>query len=340
MLLALFGGSQHARSQATGLMGEYFDGQNFERKIMFRNDPKIDFHWHPDHPPADGMSPANYSIRWTGQLTAPETGLFKFSAIVDDGLRVWVGGKNVIDAWQLNDDVPFRGSMHLEAGKTYELRVEYFNGLLEGDIVLQWLLPSRQSSWGSWLDGKFETIEARHFSQKTPPAPPPVAAPKIPKKEKPATPPAKKPVAAKSKKQDTPPVETPATTPETTEKALAKTDSLQAFVPKNIQFVKSKAVILPESFAELDRLVEMLKRHPDLKIKIEGHTDGVGNATLNMELSKQRAQKVANYLVKKGVAVERLRAFGFGDSHPLDSSGSAAGRALNRRVEFILLKDF
>ena len=120
---------------------------------------------------------------------------------------------------------------------------------------------------------------------------------------------------------------------------MVKTDSIQKFIPRNIQFVKSKPVILPESYAELDNLVAMLKRHPEFNLTIAGHTDQVGNADLNMELSKKRAQKVAAYLVRHGIAAERLRAFGYGSTRPIDRSGTPEGLAKNRRVEFVILVD-
>ncbi len=74
-----------------GLKAEYFNGTNFNEKVATQTDRMIDLSWN-DEPPVPGLDPHYCSIRWTGRLTAPETGTYTFSARVDDGIRVWVGG--------------------------------------------------------------------------------------------------------------------------------------------------------------------------------------------------------------------------------------------------------
>ena len=74
------------------------------------------------------------------------------------------------------------------------------------------------------------------------------------------------------------------------------------------------------------------------RIRIEGHTDDVGGAKKNQELSQARAESVRDYLIKKGVEPERLQAVGYGDTRPLDKRKTAEARAKNRRVEFIIVE--
>ena len=90
-------------AQQSTLKAEYFNGTNFEEKVTTRTEANIDKTWN-DMPPVPGLDPHFCSIRWTGRITAPETGTYTFSARVDDGIRVWVGGVQVIDNWQLNDN--------------------------------------------------------------------------------------------------------------------------------------------------------------------------------------------------------------------------------------------
>lgn len=105
----------------------------------------------------------------------------------------------------------------------------------------------------------------------------------------------------------------------------------------NIFFVQSKSVILPKSLPELNNLVILLNDNPHLRIKIEGHTENLGNRDLNIELSKQRAKAVKEYLVSKGISKKRLDTMGYGPDKPITKSSDPNERRKNRRVEFIIL---
>lgn len=107
---------------------------------------------------------------------------------------------------------------------------------------------------------------------------------------------------------------------------------------KNIYFDFNKATLKSESFVELDKVVAFLTDNPTVEIEIEGHTDSVGPDDRNQALSQSRSQSVVDYLVSKGIAVGRLAAKGFGESKPIDTNDTDAGRANNRRVEFTVLK--
>jgi outer membrane protein OmpA-like peptidoglycan-associated protein len=113
-----------------------------------------------------------------------------------------------------------------------------------------------------------------------------------------------------------------------------------AFAATAIQFETGKATIKKASYKLLDGIVKILNDYPDYNMSIEGHTDNVGKPDKNMQLSKDRAASVKNYFVSKGISADRLTTNGFGDTKPVASNKTAAGRAKNRRVAMDLkLKD-
>jgi outer membrane protein OmpA-like peptidoglycan-associated protein len=106
----------------------------------------------------------------------------------------------------------------------------------------------------------------------------------------------------------------------------------------NIFFESAKFEILPESFPELNRIVLMMNENPRLKIRIEGHTDNVGNDLTNKILSENRAKSIADYLISKGIAGNRFSHKGYGKKKPVAKNSTEEGRRMNRRVEFIILE--
>ena len=109
-------------------------------------------------------------------------------------------------------------------------------------------------------------------------------------------------------------------------------------VLNNIFFDFNKATLRTESMAELDRLYKLLMDIPTLKIEISGHTDNVGSATYNQQLSENRAKAVVNYLKKKGMAADRLQYKGYGFTQPIATNDTPEGRQMNRRTEFKVLE--
>lgn len=106
----------------------------------------------------------------------------------------------------------------------------------------------------------------------------------------------------------------------------------------NIFFDFAKASLKQESFSELNRVIDFLNINPTVSIEISGHTDAVGSESDNLKLSNDRAKAVMDYLVTKGIDSSRLTFKGYGKSIPVASNDSEEGRALNRRVEFKILK--
>jgi outer membrane protein OmpA-like peptidoglycan-associated protein len=107
---------------------------------------------------------------------------------------------------------------------------------------------------------------------------------------------------------------------------------------KNVFFVQSKSELKPESYPELDRLVEIMKENHTMEIELEGHTDSRGNADDNLLLSEQRVSAVKAYLVTKGISSKRVTGKGYGGTKPVAVSDTEASRQLNRRVEFRITK--
>jgi outer membrane protein OmpA-like peptidoglycan-associated protein len=107
---------------------------------------------------------------------------------------------------------------------------------------------------------------------------------------------------------------------------------------QNLQFETGKAIIKESSFASLDELAGLLQKKPSFKLKIDGHTDNTGSATLNKTLSQKRADAARTYLMNKGVDGSRITAKGFGKDKPVATNATAEGRAKNRRVEFLILE--
>ncbi len=102
-----------------------------------------------------------------------------------------------------------------------------------------------------------------------------------------------------------------------------------------IQFDTGKAAILPASEPVLQQVQKLLEDHPDLKVRIEGHTDNSGTRAVNQPLSQKRAQAVMGWLIAQGIDAGRMTAQGFADTKPVADNGTEEGRAKNRRVELV-----
>ena len=102
-----------------------------------------------------------------------------------------------------------------------------------------------------------------------------------------------------------------------------------------INFDTAKATIKPDSESVIDEVVKALESKPDMKVKLEGHTDNVGNAEANQKLSEDRANAVMEAIAAKGIDKTRLSAEGFGMTKPIADNATEEGRAQNRRVELV-----
>lgn len=103
-----------------------------------------------------------------------------------------------------------------------------------------------------------------------------------------------------------------------------------------VLFEFDKALLKPGALRGLSPLVAFLKENPERKIVLEGHTDSVGSESYNIDLSRQRAEAVREFLVQNGVEAKNISARGLGEAYPVASNNTEAGRLQNRRVEIII----
>ncbi|MGB3085828.1 MAG: OmpA family protein, partial [Saprospiraceae bacterium] len=101
-----------------------------------------------------------------------------------------------------------------------------------------------------------------------------------------------------------------------------------------VQFQTGTAVITKSSYKNLNDVLVVLNKYPEMNLSIEGHTDSVADDALNQKLSEKRAKACMDYLIKKGINVSRLMSAGYGETKPVGDNKTRDGRQLNRRTEF------
>ncbi|ALO14155.1 Root adhesin [Salinivirga cyanobacteriivorans] len=106
----------------------------------------------------------------------------------------------------------------------------------------------------------------------------------------------------------------------------------------DVLFPFNSTELTKQSKATLDNFASYLKNNPDIKIRIDGHTDNIADAGYNMRLSKKRARKVYRYLIDRNISRSRLSYEGFGETKPIADNSSEAGKKKNRRTEFVILE--
>ncbi len=112
----------------------------------------------------------------------------------------------------------------------------------------------------------------------------------------------------------------------------------EVYVLKNIQFEYNKSVLKSDSYPELKKLILILKKNSTWKVFLTGHTDDLGSGEYNIQLSKNRAASVGEFLINNGIEKSRIASTGFGKSKPLVNQTDEKARAINRRVEFTFLE--
>lgn len=145
-----------------GLKAEYFDNEDLEGEpILIRIEQAIGFDLGMNAP-AEGIPADYFSVRWTGKLVnLTETGIYTFNVLSDDGVRVFIDGKPIINCWRLSNSEVHTSNIYLEAGKSYDLRVEYFDRTNHARLLPTWTEPldtrgmSKRCVWlppGEWQD--------------------------------------------------------------------------------------------------------------------------------------------------------------------------------------------
>lgn len=151
--LATTGGSiPTATALTTGLTGDYFDNPDFTNWRLRRVDAGIDFDWG-DRGPDPRIGFESFSTRWRGWLVPAYSGTYTFTFLMDDGVRLWLDGRLVLDEWHLTEKLEFSTTVTLEAGRAYALRLDYFQE--PRDAVIRWYWASgdhpKQPVPTSWL---------------------------------------------------------------------------------------------------------------------------------------------------------------------------------------------
>lgn len=114
------------------------------------------------------------------------------------------------------------------------------------------------------------------------------------------------------------------------------TGIITLIMPGNITFATAQSGVRADFYPVLDAVADVLKEYNKTSITVSGHTDNVGRADYNQNLSQQRASAVAGYLVNRGVAGNRVSAIGRGMNQPIASNANESGRSQNRRVEVVI----
>ncbi|GKS56846.1 hypothetical protein YTPLAS18_03730 [Nitrospira sp.] len=127
-------------ARGTGLYGEYFNTINFKDRKATRTDATINFDFGTGSP-ISGVGNDNFSIRWTGWVQPKASGSYSFHTISDDGVRLWVDGKLIIDQWHDQGATEHTGTIQLQAGKKYDIKLEYFEHGGVASVKLFWSAP-------------------------------------------------------------------------------------------------------------------------------------------------------------------------------------------------------
>lgn len=138
-----------ADGKCGGLTGEYFMGPNFESLKATRVDRQIDFDW--KAAPIDGLPRENFSVRWTGTVQAKQGGVYTFVTNCDDGSRLWIDDRQIIDDWSVHPARPISARVTFAPNSRHRIRLEYFQDRFDAVARLGWRLPGSPAtlSWAS-----------------------------------------------------------------------------------------------------------------------------------------------------------------------------------------------
>ena len=355
-----------------GLKAEYYDGREFNTLVVSRRDANIDFDWHGARPVA-GLAAEDFSVRWTGWLVPPTTGRYVLHISVDDGIRLWLNDRQLLNDWRGQSLSYYQVEVDLKAGEPYALRVDYCQYSYSTRARLAWLPPASNAPASTWrnlwgvAENKAEpvVIPTRYlysrFPTATPPRPPvaskPPTLPEPPKaiaprvvapakaalvQPRPVVPVKQRPVSYLRPAPTPAPVAPPPSKPVAADSgrvaALAsRLASGQALTLRDLYFEQGQADLLPQVQASLDTLAQALRSQPAQRLEVQGHTDNQGDPAINQLLSRRRAEAVCRYLAAHGVAASRLRPVGYGGSRPVADNRLPAQRPRNRRVVLLPL---
>ncbi|HVU05830.1 MAG TPA: PA14 domain-containing protein [Polyangiaceae bacterium] len=125
--------------EPAGLLGTFFGAEDLTKPLFTRKDSSIDFSWGGDAPPGSNVND-HFSVRWVGRIFVPEGGEYGFRLSSDDGSRLFVDDRPVVDSWSVHTLEPKEGSVNLTPG-LHPIRVEYFDGTGDATVKLEWRGP-------------------------------------------------------------------------------------------------------------------------------------------------------------------------------------------------------
>ncbi|MCX6924542.1 MAG: PA14 domain-containing protein, partial [Verrucomicrobia bacterium] len=128
-----------------GLFAEYFNSIDLTNRVLARIDPSVNFDWGLGSPDST-VTADNFSVRWSGFVTPPASGQFTFFTSSDDGVRLWVDGQLLINNWTDHSNTENKGTIHLEADRLYDLRLEYYEKTGAALISLSWSGPGQSKA--------------------------------------------------------------------------------------------------------------------------------------------------------------------------------------------------
>jgi hypothetical protein len=173
--LASAGLTSQLTGEDHGLLGTYYSNRDLTGPSITRIDPSINFSWGGGAPMA-GIPADNFSVCWTGQVTAPTSEVYTFTSTSDDGIMVWIGGKLLIDNWTDHATTQNSGSIALVTGQPYALRVMYYEHTGGAVAQLAWrslstpsqIVPQAQLSLPSAADAPAVVIATPTHSRVSP----------------------------------------------------------------------------------------------------------------------------------------------------------------------------
>jgi hypothetical protein len=146
----------HAQFQH-GIKADYYNGMNFQYSVRSSVEKNIGFSRKIESP-ARGVDTEYFSIRYTGSITAPKSGLYNFYVLADDGVRVWVNHQLIIDAWLDQEATLYTGSIMLDKEETYDIKIDYYNSVVHSVLRVRWELPMEN----------YQLFDLGHQAEKTP----------------------------------------------------------------------------------------------------------------------------------------------------------------------------
>jgi hypothetical protein len=127
--------------EGDGLRAEYFDRMDLSGHSIRRIDPEINFNWG-ENSPDPAVPPDKFSVRWKAKVRPEETGVWTFYTFTDDGVRLWIDGKKIVNEWHDMRPGEHSGTVYLESGRLYEVWMEYFENTYTAQADLRWSGPN------------------------------------------------------------------------------------------------------------------------------------------------------------------------------------------------------